>query len=104
MASTEQAHFQRRSRPLSCSLAGASGTLDNLVGWFRGGGALADAGSDEDNGEAADPAIGQPVSGRGTAKLPKVLPPDIAARCEGTIGGWCGRYMLQEEIPAKVGT
>lgn len=32
----------------------------------------------------------------------QVLPPEIAARCEGAIGGWCGRYMLQEEIPAKV--
>ena len=32
----------------------------------------------------------------------QVLPPEVAARCEGTIGGWCGRYMLQDEIPAKV--
>ncbi len=34
----------------------------------------------------------------------QVLPPEIAARCEGTIGGWCGRMLLQEEIPAKART
>lgn len=32
----------------------------------------------------------------------QVLPPEVAARCGRTIGGWCGRYLLQEEIPAKV--
>lgn len=32
----------------------------------------------------------------------QVLPPEVAQRCEGTVGGWCGRYLLQEEIPTKV--
>lgn len=32
----------------------------------------------------------------------KSLPPDIAARCAGTAGDWCGRYLMQTPIPAKV--
>ena len=29
------------------------------------------------------------------------LPGEIAERCEGTIGDWCGRYLMQKPIPAK---
>ena len=31
-----------------------------------------------------------------------VLPPDIAARCVGTAGDWCGEYFLQKPISGKV--
>ena len=30
------------------------------------------------------------------------LPPEIAARCVGTAGDWCGEYFLQKPIPGKV--
>lgn len=31
----------------------------------------------------------------------KKLPPEIAARCVGTVGDWCGEYFLQKPIPGK---
>lgn len=30
------------------------------------------------------------------------LTPEIAARCVGTVGDWCGEYFLQKPIPGKV--
>ncbi len=39
---------------------------------------------------------------QGTAGWLKTLPPDIAARCVGTIGDWCGRYLMQTPILPKV--
>ena len=32
---------------------------------------------------------------------PAKLPSEVAERCEGTAGDWCGRYLMQEPIPAK---
>lgn len=29
------------------------------------------------------------------------LPPEIAVRCAGTVGDWCGRYLMQKPIPGK---
>ncbi len=31
-----------------------------------------------------------------------LLPPEIAARCAGTAGTWCGKYLMQQSIPTKV--
>lgn len=39
---------------------------------------------------------------QGTAGWLKTLPPDIAARCVGTAGDWCGRYLMQTPVPPKV--
>ena len=30
------------------------------------------------------------------------LPPEVAERCAGTVGDWCGQYLMQVPIPAKV--
>jgi hypothetical protein len=30
------------------------------------------------------------------------LPPEIAKRCQGTVGTWCGKFLMQKPIPSKV--
>ena len=41
-------------------------------------------------------------SGGGTGLAGKALPVEVAARCEGTFGDWCGGYLTQEPISARV--
>jgi len=36
-----------------------------------------------------------------SALSPTKLSSEVAERCEGTAGDWCGRYLMQEPIPAK---
>jgi hypothetical protein len=31
------------------------------------------------------------------------LPPALQARCNGTVGTWCGKYYMQKPLPPKVG-
>ena len=40
-------------------------------------------------------------SGGSSSAATAKLPGEIAQRCEGTAGDWCGRYLVQQPIPAK---
>jgi hypothetical protein len=51
--------------------------------------------------QSSKPAVGQHGSKRKRRKK-VALPPEIAERCRGTAGDWCGRYFLQKPIPGKV--
>ena len=41
-------------------------------------------------------------SGAEKKRLRLDLPPAIQARCEGTIGDWCGRFLMQTPVAVKV--
>lgn len=67
-------------------------------------------GSDSNTNHATDDGDRGTNSGSTTANVPDLppadlshLPPEIAARCAGTAGNWCGKYLMQKPIPGKVG-
>ncbi len=45
---------------------------------------------------------GSSGSSSGSGLSPAKLSSEVAERCEGTAGDWCGQYLMQEPIPAKV--
>lgn len=50
---------------------------------------------------ASHPVLSPEEGAEGLARRPE-LPPDVGKRCEGTVGDWCGGYIMQEPIPFKV--
>ena len=100
----------------SVSGAPAPGGGDSMAAWAAGrreGAALV---TDPDSAmtsaeETGSGAVSSTSSSSGgtTAEVPDLppadlsgLPPEIAERCAGTVGDWCGQYLTQDPIPTKV--
>jgi hypothetical protein len=94
----------------------APGGGDSMAAWSAGrreGAALV---TDPDSAMTSVEATGggavssaSSSSGGTTAEVPDVppadlsrLPPEVAERCAGTVGDWCGQYLMQVPIPTKV--
>lgn len=100
----------------SVSGALAPGGGDSMAVWAAGrreGAALV---TDPDSATTSAEATGSGAvssassSGGGTtAEVPDAppadlsgLPPEVAERCAGTVGDWCGQFLMQAPIPTKV--
>ena len=84
--------------------AAAAKVLDLLAANAVSGDRLTDAVRlPEPERQGGGSAVGGGSSGGGGGgSAAQALPSEVTARCEGTSGDWCGRYLTQQPIVAKV--